>query len=491
MTSSGDPAPRWRDLAGNPRWLAAGALTVLASVALLWDLAPPLRGYKPWPPEWRWLYIPTQHPWFALPLVPAAALLLAVGWWTDRLRAAPARAALIVLLGLMAIGVQLLAVRARDPNAAVPMAQRTLVYFLEDFFQAAQQIDSPLEAYTKYEWLATEHNRLRVATHPPGMIAVYRGLIDVGDSIHERRHLGPTWADDLAEAAALKDGEKFALLLVTLFKLGGAVLAAAGLALMLVAVGAGAVVGRAVALMALVPGLVLFSGTLDQLTTGLSALAIGLLMVSVSRPSLWWCGILAGVVWFCESMLVYQFTVSLFLGVVASGLIVHTRRREGGDWQRGVAAILAAGLTMLMLLILVQVITGFSYFQRFFHGLSAHREGAIHLHRSRLGWLLWNPWDVYFFLGLGWTALWARKSTWAPILRRPLLLAFLLAWLLIVLGDGIRGETARLMMFTYPALVAVVTGAEAEGELNIVPFSFLGGMLLIQTTVFAAVLNVL
>lgn len=471
-------------------------------VLLAFNVIPQLRGYKAWPPEWQWPYIPAGNLLALMPMGLCAAGIVIMGWLIDASRRPLYTVSGIGALCVLTMLFQVSAIWVRDADPGARIASRTTVHWYEDFFQAAQVIDHPGEAFSRYDFLREEHNRLRIATHPPGLVFVYRAFIDAGESMsgvgRAMRGFFNTdspqnyFPEGNENPQNMSDGEIFAVTAATLLKLFGGLLAMAGLGLFLYATRSRAgdpVWGRGMAMLALVPGASMFSVSLDQLVMGFAALTVGLFFMALRREKYILLSALAGLSIFFQSMLAYQVITTVFVVGVAALLDALVHRRNVQEAVRCLmprAAILAA--VPLILWTLLWMVSGYNFFWELYDGIIAHSKGPIHMNRSRVAWLLWNPWDVFFFLGLAWIPFWIRRSTWKPVLANPLLYALLAMWAVIVATDAIRGETARIMMFAYPMLAgALITNS--RDLLGRFDYAIITGLLAVQSMVFASVIQ--
>jgi hypothetical protein len=245
------------------------------------------------------------------------------------------------------------------------------------------------------------------------------------------------------------------------------------------------------ALVALIPAAVLFSVTLDQLVMALSTLTAGLMYQAHTRRLWWPWAVAAGFAAFLQSMLAYQVVTTLFVLGVASLLYTLSLPQSPRAKLEFLARRWYALIGVLVLLWAILLLaTGYNFVEELIRGIAAHNKGPIHTSRSRLAWLLWNPWDVFFFLGLAWIPFWLRCRTWAPLFSNPLLWALIAMWLVIVLTDGIRGETARIVLFSYPLLAAALV-LRNRHMLDEEQYPILVALLVFQTAVFAQVLNLM
>lgn len=477
------PPQRWPEVLRRWSWLIAAQVIVLALLAV--DRVPELRGYAPWPPEWQWTWLPGRNlaalPWMIL----AGAAIALLGMLADARRSQ--RTIFLCAMGAAMVLWQLSAVWLRGPDLGLHLAQRTMVPFLEDFFQAAQSLEVPGQAFTDFERLAEEENKLRIATHPPGMIWLYGVFLQWGEGLSSMG-LGDgaiRFFSGEQHAAQLDRAGFIALTLATMVKLLGGIVMLGGVWLMLRALAAehDVYTGRIMAAAALVPATSLFTASIDQLAMGLSTLAVGLLLCSVTRGPRWLAAF-AGLALFLQSMIVFQFTVTIFIAGTTMFLLLWNRNRE--TWLHEILP--PAAMFLLVPLALWKTIewtTGYDLIGAVMEGTSAHREGAIHANRSRGGWLFFNMWDVFFFLGLAWTPLWLRRETWRG---NPLVYTIVAAWVLMALFDAVRGETARVLLFLFPLLAMALSVRNAECFENR-DYAVMAALLIAQTTCFAAVLN--
>lgn len=501
-SSENNPKPgafaRWREQ--HPllaRWAIVYTLAIIAMVLLILDTVPQLRGYKPWPPEWQWTRRNGTNLWGVVPMGLAGFLTILAGWFMDK--GAQTRWRQIfwvcaIVLGSFTFHVGSYFVRTLEIGHNI--GPRTSVHYFEDFFEAAQKIDKPAKAFSEYEYIREHYNRLRIATHPPGLIYVYRIILDFSEWSQPELKPFADWCKGFFRydwiAKDFSPAHCMALFLVSLFKLLAGQLGILGIWLILqVFPGGPSIAGRSLALFTLVPGMIIFSLSLDAILAGLSALSIGFLLASVAaskhRIVL---AIAAGVCGFLQSMLAFQVATTALLGFFA--VVVYTWHRHPGvreTARRLWMPIVVSGATALMLWLVQYAATGYFFIVYLLEGIAFHNKGPIHMHRSRIGWLFFNQWDVFFFTGLAWIPFWFRKKTWCPFARNPLLYAFLFVWVLIHLADGIRGETARLVMFAYPILVVALTTRNPE-LLRKGDYFALAILLCGQTLVFAATLCV-
>jgi hypothetical protein len=174
-----DPSPAERLL-----WVALTACFLLATAG---DRVPLLRGPAPYPPEWQWPLREgdaTGSLWPALLVVMAILMLLAASA-TARARVRPEDARAILLLGASMVGLALpIALAALEPGGALPTIFGRVAYrTATSYYTVAISPDAadPLEFIRRHDELLPTFRKgaKHAATHPPGPVLVYRGLLAV------------------------------------------------------------------------------------------------------------------------------------------------------------------------------------------------------------------------------------------------------------------------------------------------------------------------
>jgi len=156
-------------------------------------------------------------------------------------------------------------------------------------------------------------------------------------------------------------------------------------------------------------------------------------------------------------------------------------RRAARDLAIFLAPILAIWLVLW-------IAFDFSYIRHWITGVAKHRFGITH-YRSYWAWLVWNLWDVAFFLGLpalaaiGWTVL--KRRAWLS----TYVIALVIVLLAIDLSGAVRGETARILMFFYPLLIPLAAPFLADETTAPARFRLLAVHQLAQLACMALYLN--
>jgi len=408
-------------LAGRPRPLHLALPLVLGAlflVAVVLDTPPQIRGPAPYPPEWQWFR--RTGPWSArlIPVALCAGVLLALvaasdsGWAlrNGRTRTRTARPVLLAtgtlagwsfslaLLGLEPAGaLASVAERARSPSHTS--------YYTVAVSPAAEDPWAFLDRHadllpTFQEW--AKH----AATHPPGPVLFYRGLI----ALCER---APTLTGALLAAQGhdplrpVRPPEPPASKAAAL--LGGLLLMLAGAAAAWpIASLAGRLAGdpltgvRAGLLWLLLPGPVLFVPQFDQALTLLVAGAAALLAGAPEARRTWLRTAAAGLLGGVAVYVSYGAAPMLVLaGLAALAPAVHDRP----SLRRAVAVAAVAGLAVIATALVDRESIAAAR-----TALRLHREAYTSV-RSYGLWLGFNLLDLAVFLGVPLAVLGLARTT--------------------------------------------------------------------------------
>jgi len=477
----------------NGGWLPCGrtaalvGATLLALAAIAFDWTPLLRGPAPYPPEWRWERRGEATSGRFAPALFAAAglvgLLAASGSaWARRRPQAAARAILAAgtVLGWgFAVGLVDLepsgALRALTARAA----SRTVTSYLR--VAASPETRDPLAFVDRHADLLP---RLRkeakhAATHPPGPVLFYRGLIGLCEA-------SPALSRALLRAAGFDPT-------------GGAVsrpplgpqARAAGLlgALLIPLLGAATVwplaslarrtgldhlsAARTGLFWTLVPGAALMTPQFDQalalpVTTATACLAAAMADRTRATRLALLGGVLGGVAVF------FSYGAPAFLAI--GGMAAWALTMQGPSaWTARLRAV-AVALTAAGVTLAAPMAVGHDPWQAARTALAIHRE-VYTLPRDYALWLVFNPVDLSVFLGIPLALLLAHR-VWAATRRRlcgdpsppatdRLAIVAAAGLFLLLLSGAVRGETGRIWIPLMPLLVVAGVAAAprtAEAE---------------------------
>jgi hypothetical protein len=443
--------------------LATASALVLAAIAS--DAIPLLRGPAPYPPEWQWAYRESPSSGRLLSALAAAGGLLGLlalsgSAWARR---GPRRAAVLLLGAATVLGwLFQLGLLDLEPAGAFPtLLARTVSRTHTSYYTVAV---SP-EARDPWEFLRRHASLLptfrtaakHAATHPPGPVLYYRGLVALCEASPRLTALllrSLPEDGDPPGAPTVPAARVAALLGALLLGLFGA---ATGVPVAWLAARlagdtlAGVRVG---VLWSLLPGPALFIPQFDQ------ALALPVTLAGALLVSALWAdrlaralgpamiaGLLGGIALFVS----YGSAAFLLLGGL-SALALSPRPPRRGLALCGLAAATALGILG------VSAMLGHEPLRAAATALAIHRE-VYTRPRSYGLWLLFNPLDLALFLGVPVTVLGLVRLRSALAGPHPaaaadrMTLALAAGLGLLVLSGVTRGEVGRIWIPLMPLLL--------------------------------------
>ncbi len=443
------------------RLLTAGAGATGAAILLFAVRFPWIVG----PPSWRWTYASNALWPRALGALALFALLLAAAHaWTRREDARPRREAphlaAVVALALL---LQLAFIRL-SPLGAATLPLMHLAPWVTGYFWSARAARALPELLASYPDVVTQLAH-HAKTHPPGLVALNRLLLDAFRASPEATDaaLGAAPAIGIARGSVqgIADAE-----LATLIAIGLAVVVASALAIVpAYLLGRrlfGVAAGRGAALLlAVVPSCLLFAGEFDAVYPLFVLAALLLVGRGRGRVSLVAAGFVVGLA------ALLTFVASFFLALVAlSDLLLRGARPLRERAAR--LALLVAGFGAP--LVAFEAVTGCSIPRVFAAAFTVQHEVLIPEQRRRwLTWVFWNLEDFFLFLGPAVAILFAREAL--AVLRalraRAPVEPFALALLILLAGMDLSGlipaETSRVWLFLVPPVLLVALRRGAPG----------------------------
>jgi hypothetical protein len=495
--------------AAAPGALRAGVLVVVTALALLairHEPTPLMRGPAPYPPEWQWAL--AVKPWSArvLPAVACLAglvgLLLLSSGAAARRRPRAASGVLLACAALLGLGLQLSLRHLDEEGAVAALVRRTISGSFTSFHRVAVTgvaHDPRSFLAHHHELLPTfRHHGLHAATHPPGPILFYSGLIDLcrrSKPLTDR--LGAIVSDSGLDTAALASPppspESIGAALLGPLLLGflGALACWPTAALARTLHGDAAAATRTGMLWTMVPAVALMTPELDQalalpVTASIAALAAAL---QPEAPGAAWvaraaaAGALAAVAEF------FSYGAAVFVLIGALAVLAFAGRRAARRAALAAGVALAAAAAVLAL----ERLAGHRPLSSALTALSIHRQ-QFTVRRSYLAWVAFDPLDLFWFLGPPLVALLAgvgaravtrragRRETDLDRFRATAVLGIVA----LMISGIVRGEVGRLLIPIMPVLlVAAVASRDAEGNVAgpSARFSFLLAVLLTATAV--------
>jgi hypothetical protein len=485
------PAPTSRNIGvvnairrPGPDAMRAGVLAVVTALALLalrLEATPLLRGPAPYPPEWQWAV--AVKPWSGR-IVPALAcalglilLLLLSGRAAGRQRPRAAGPTILVGATLLGLGLQLALRHVDHEGAVAALVSRTISGSFTSYHRVAVSgvARDPLRYLARHhETLpGLRHRALHAATHPPGPVLFYRGLIELcRRSTALTARLDAIVADSKLATASLAspppspESIGAALLGPLLLGLFGALACWPVAALARSVHGDAAAAARAGVLWTMVPAVALMTPEVDQalalpVTASIASLAAALRPEAPGPSSVAYAaaaGLLAAIAEFFS----YGSVVFLLIGALAVLAFAGPRAPRRAALAAGVA------LTAAMAVIAVERLLGHRPLASALTALSIHRQ-QFTVRRSYVAWVAFDPVDLFWFLGPPLAVLVAAIGA-RSLIRSPrggdvaverFQAAAVLGVGALVLSGIVRGEAGRILIPVMPVLlVAAVAGKE-------------------------------
>ena len=482
------------------------AVTVLALLAVRFEATPLLRGPAPYPPEWQWAA--GAKPWSAR-VVPAlgcalglVVLLLLSGRAAAGRRSRAAYGGLLAGATLLGLGLQLGLRHVDQEGAVAALVSRTISGSFTSFHRVANSglARDPARFLAGHQEIlaSLRHRALHAATHPPGPVLFYRGLIEL---CRRRRglteRLGSVVSASGLETAPLAspppspEAIGAALLGPLLLGLLGAMACWPTAALARSVHGDAAAAARTGVLWTMVPALALMTPELDQalalpVTASVAALAAAL-RPEAGRARLVGHAAAAGLLAAVAEFFSYGAAVFVLIGALA---VLAWR---GWESRRRAAAAVGLAMAAGAAVIGLERLAGHRPLASALTALSIHRQHFT-VRRSYLAWLAFDPVDLFWFLGpplvllvvaVGLRSV-IRSARVGDAAVERFQATAVLGVAALVLSGIVRGEAGRILIPVMPVLlVAAVAGKEpgvtAPGPS--VRFSVLLAVLLTATSV--------
>ena len=440
-------------------WRVALVVSVLAVAAVIADVTPLLRGPAPYPPEWRWdLRAGATSERFLPVLGTAVALVLLAGWP----KATSARGAAFAVGGAVLAGwLFMLALVGLEPaGVARTLMDRALSRTASSYLTVAAS-DAARDPAAFLDHHAERRAESSVgakhaATHPPGPVLFYRGLIALFDR-------APALGTGLLSMAGIDAVGGRRPVSVRAAALAGPLIitllcAAVAWPLAALARAGGADAPRAARLAALwplLPGPALMTPHFDQMlalfVTATSALIIGAVDGHGRVAVL--AGLCAGIA------LQISYGAAVF---VALAVAVAFSLTAGSERLRRYASPLFWATIAAAAVILLPMIWGHEPVAAARAGLALHRETYTHP-RSYATWLLFNPLDLVVFVGIPVAVVGIVRLLrigHGPFDRMRSVLAA--GTVVLLLSGTVRGELGRIAIPLMPMLLLAALGPNGD-----------------------------
>jgi len=458
------------------------AVSVLFLAGAAGDRLPWLRGPAPYPPEWQWPLREAARgrPWPVVLAALAVVALLAASA-ARRARAAPHRAGRLLLAAGSLLGLLLpLTLVAAEPEGALPALFGRVAYrTATSYFTVAlsPEADDPIEFLRRHDALLPSFRKgaKHAATHPPGPVLVYRGLLGLCDR-------APALTRAVLSVAGLPEANprrprpehsasaRAAGVLGALLTLAAAVATAWPVAALARDLGCGPLAAARIGVLwTVLPGPVVMLPQFDQalaLPVALSAVALVRALSAEGGRAIAWsaaAGLAGGAAvalsYGAPAFLALAGTAALCAAVAVGAPLLRALGR----------CTLAAGVTAA--LFLAPALVGHHPIASATEALRIHREFFTEP-RSYGVWLAFDPLDLAVFLGLPVAASLAlalvralrRLAARARLQRdEAFRLGAAAALVLLVLSGQTRGEVGRIWIPVMPVLlVAALARPESE-----------------------------
>jgi hypothetical protein len=497
-----------------PGALRAGLLIVVTALALLaarYEATPLLRGPAPYPPEWQWAV--ALKPW-STRVVPALAcalgliaLLLLSSRYAALRRPRAACGVLLACAALLGLGLQLGLRHVDEEGAVAGLVSRTISGSFTSFHRVAVSgvARDPVAFLAHHHELLRKwrHRGLHAATHPPGPVLFYSGLIELcrrSSALTER--LGAIVSDSglatesLASPPPSPESIGAAVLGPLLLGFLGVLTCWPTAALARSLHGDAAAAARTGVLWTMVPAVALMTPELDQalalpVTASIAALAAALRPEAEAPGATWMAraaaaGLLSAVAEFFS----YGAAVFVVMGALAVLAFAGPRAPRRAATVAGVALAAAAAVAA------VERLLGHRPLASALTALSIHRQ-QFTVRRSYLAWVAYDPVDLFWFLGPPLALLLAaigarslfRSARGGDVAVERFRAAAVLGVAALVLSGIVRGEAGRILIPVMPVLLVAAVARKEPGASTAGPSVGLSVLLAILLTATSIVIR--
>lgn len=484
----------------RPAGVALLLVTTLVTFGAIWsDSTPLLRGPAPYPPEWRWWLReePLSGRWLPL-AVPILAWLLLLGLTaTAAAHRHSRRTARLVLAAAILVGWGFgLGLLAQEPAGALrTLLAHTLSRTINSYYTVAisPQARDPRAFLAQHAELLPGFRKTakHAATHPPGPVLFYRGLIALCEA--SPRLTSQTLSVASVEAAERPDS------LHTPASRAAAILGGLLLGLLAAAtawptaalarrLGCGELAAARVGLVwVMVPGPLLFTPLLDPALALPVTLATATLSAALAKETSTRASILLALAAGGVAGVALSFSYGTAVLLALGGLLALASSWRAGHSAPPARRVVAWSALGVLAILAVPAAFGHQVLQAARTALAIHQE-VYTLPRSYWLWLLFNPLDLAVFLGTPLAILAAARSSASleVAIRRGgaalsgadrFRLALAAGFGLLLLSGTLRGEGGRVLIPLMPLFVLAGLAPSEKGDNGDGPSATLAGIL--------------
>jgi hypothetical protein len=459
-------------------------------VAIWFDLAPWLRGWKRYPDGWSWRFLETVPRWDRFLSAGLGLGIIAAGLasLTRRTRWGTVLGLAVLIAGVYVLQIGTLALKLSSPNAL--LVQRVLDEDFTGYLKAAQSVDSPVEFLT--DWRRLMKACGHCTSHPTGASAFYWPMVRVAELLPAET--AQATSDWLVESLRLRVRNVGATSVIGAFLNGHLNLLLAAMSVVPFYYLGRMVSGKshggvlAAGLVATMPGLILMSPELDQVYVLIGGTALLTLLLSLRAadwPSRVGLGFVSGLLvalglFFTWGLLVWIPLLACLCAAFALGLHVYGQSHLVEPLDRLGRAIITAATALVGLILpylLLAQLTPYDVRDVARQGLGHYQTFEAIGRPGEAVWLFHGPLDTTQFIGLPLTlatlcVLFASSGkVWLPLVTRlserlgavnVYSVALLGMIAVMFLGSYMKAESGRQLLFLMPfGAVAVAAGVRA------------------------------
>ena len=449
------------------RYTAVIALaTLLLALFVFTDWLPLLRGPQPESTVWHWIYgLRPLSRWWPV-LLCGGVLALLVGWWlmASHQITRPKTAVFLLLLTGASLFLQLTLVYADRGMVYAELIDRTLAVQTNGYFWHSANVPEMGETLRNYPELMTTFESDHMRTHPPGLLLANWLTIRLAERLPILAPFGAVVQQNRCADLWLWDSPMHISVALGVWAMLPALVAATAvfpayrIGKTLTYNPRHAMVGAI--FVALIPSLLIFTPTPDQLSTVLALWLIWLGLKAIRNKSF---------TYFLGAGFLFSLMSFISIGNLAIGFVLLLLPYLHQPRFKWIPFGVVFSVGAISLWVGYWLIWGVPPWQIVLTGLAEH-EQLVLVNRQYLTWIGFNFVDVITFLGLpilvGFVHL--LLATTVFVNRSVKQLGWATAVLLLILNfsGSARGEVGRIWLFIFP-IMALCAGLFYARKLSI------------------------